>query len=86
MNPVDTRFLTRLTQGSGLLLSANVLSKALTILMLPVLTALLPPALYGEAALATTLISLASMLALAGMDVSYARAHFGTEFGCCCVG
>jgi O-antigen/teichoic acid export membrane protein len=72
-------FITNLMQGSGLLLAANLVSKALTILMLPLLTALLPPALYGEAALATTLISLASMLALAGMDISYARAYFGVE-------
>lgn len=72
-------FIVKLTQGSGLLFIANVLSKGLTILMLPLLTVLLPPALYGEAALAGTLISLASVIALAGMDVSYARAFFGAE-------
>lgn len=76
---IKPNFLAKLMQGSGLLLASNVISKALTILMLPLLTALLPPALYGEAALATTLISLASMLALAGMDISYARAYFGVE-------
>ena len=79
MNPANASFMAKLTQGSGLLFTANLLSKALTILMLPLLTALLPPELYGEAALAGTLISLASMLALAGMDVSYARAYFGAE-------
>lgn len=70
-------FIAKLTQGSGLLFIANLLSKGLAILMLPLLTGLLPPALYGEAALAGTLISLASVIALAGMDISYARAFFG---------
>lgn len=76
---IKPNFMAKLMQGSGLLLVSNIVSKALTVLMLPLLTALLPPALYGEAALATTLISLASMLALAGMDISYARAYFGVD-------
>lgn len=76
---VNDSFIAKLTQGSGLLLVANVLSKVLAILILPLLTGLLPPALYGEAALAGTLISLASVIALAGMDISYARAFFGDK-------
>ncbi len=79
MNSANTSFLSKLMQGSGILLCANLLAKGLTIVMLPLLTALLPPELYGEAALAATLISLASMLALAGMEFSYARAFFGTD-------
>ena len=61
-----------------MLFAASALSKGLTLFTLPVLTGLLAPALYGEAALLAVLCALASVLALAGLDVSYARAHFGT--------
>jgi len=79
MNYDSASFLSKLIQGSGILLSANLLSKGLTILMLPLLTAILSPELYGEAALVATLISLISMIALSGMEHSYARAFFGTN-------
>jgi O-antigen/teichoic acid export membrane protein len=79
MSQSNTGLLAKLAQGSGLLLLANLLSKSLSILILPLLTALLPPELYGEAALVGTMVSLASVLALAGMDVSYARAYFGVQ-------
>lgn len=72
-------FVRNLLQGSGVLLVANVLSKALSLLTLPFLTTQLTPQIYGEAALASTLISLLSVIALAGMDMSYSRAYFGTD-------
>ncbi len=79
MNYDRKSFISKLMQGSGILLSANLLSKGATILMLPLLTAILSPELYGEAALVATLISLISMIALSGMEHSYARAFFGTN-------
>ena len=42
---------------------------------MPILTGLLSPDVYGSAALAATLISLLSVFALAGVDVSYVRAY-----------
>jgi O-antigen/teichoic acid export membrane protein len=69
----------KLLQGSGVLLLANILAKALSLLTLPYLTTQLSPQIYGEAALVSTLISLLSVIALAGMDMSYSRAFFGTE-------
>lgn len=70
-------FINNLLKGSQSLLMANLGAKMLSVLVLPLLTAWLSPALYGEAALASTLISLVSMLFLAGMDMSYSRAYFG---------
>jgi O-antigen/teichoic acid export membrane protein len=69
----------KLLQGSGILLVASGLAKALSLLTLPYLTAQLSPQIYGEAALVSTLISLLSVIALAGMDMSYSRAYFGIE-------
>jgi O-antigen/teichoic acid export membrane protein len=68
-----------LLQGSGILLLANISAKLLSLLTLPVLTMYLPPQVYGEAALISTLISLLSAIALAGMDMAYSRAYFGSE-------
>ena len=69
----------KLLQGSGVLLLANILAKVLSLLTLPYLTTQLSPQIYGEAALVSTLISLLSVIALAGMDMSYSRAFLGTE-------
>jgi O-antigen/teichoic acid export membrane protein len=59
--------------GAAQLTVANGLARALGILTLPLLTHWLTPEAYGQAALAGTLISLMSVLALMGMDMSYAR-------------
>jgi O-antigen/teichoic acid export membrane protein len=64
--------------SSQLLLSAGVV-RLFSIVTMPVVTHLLSPQAYGGAALAGTVISLASVFALAGIDMSYARAYYSTE-------
>lgn len=59
--------------SSAQLTVANALARALGIISLPLLTRWLTPAAYGEAALASTLISLLSVIGLMGMDMSYSR-------------
>lgn len=65
----------RVFGGAAQLTVANGVARAMGMAMLPILTRLLSPDVYGNAALASTLISLASMIALIGMDISYARAY-----------
>jgi O-antigen/teichoic acid export membrane protein len=48
---------------------------------MPLLTRLLTPAAYGEAALVATAISLLSVLALAGVDMSYSRHWVSGQVG-----
>lgn len=67
----------RLLSGTVQLTASSVLVKLMSVLTLPILTALLSPQAYGGAALAATLISLVSVIALAGVDMSYARAYQG---------
>ena len=59
--------------SSAQLTIANAVARAAGIISLPLLTHWLAPAAYGEAALASTLISLVSVIGLMGMDMSYAR-------------
>lgn len=61
--------------SSAQLTLANALARALGIISLPLLTHWLMPAAYGQAALASTLISLVSVVGLMGMDMSYARSY-----------
>lgn len=65
----------RVASGAAQLTSANIFVRVLSLIVLPVLTHLLPPSAYGLASIITTLISLFSVLALAGADVSYIRAY-----------
>lgn len=67
----------RLLGGTVQLTVSSVLVKLMSVVTLPILTALLSPKAYGGAALATTLISLVSVVALAGIDMTYARAYQG---------
>ncbi len=68
--------LTRRIMANGAQLSlANVFARMFGILSIPLLTHWLSPAAYGQAALASTVISLVSVLGLMGMDMSYARAY-----------
>lgn len=53
--------------------------RLLSLVSMPVLTHLLTPGAYGAAAMATTLVSLLSVFALAGADVSYVRAYLAGE-------
>ncbi len=64
----------RLASATVHLTLSNVFVRLLSILSMPVLTHLLPPSAYGTAAMVGTLISLASVVALAGADASYIRA------------
>jgi O-antigen/teichoic acid export membrane protein len=68
-------FARRVVSGSSQLTIGNGLVRLLAIVTMPILTGLLSPHVYGVAVLAGTIISLASVLALAGMDTSYLRAY-----------
>jgi O-antigen/teichoic acid export membrane protein len=63
---------TRLTLGSGFV-------QLLSLVTMPILTGLLSPQAYGVAALAGTIISLVSVLALAGIDTTYVRAYHSAQ-------
>lgn len=55
--------------------------RALALFTMPLLTRYLSPDAYGQAALAGTVISLASVFALAGIDMSYTRHVFSGQVG-----
>lgn len=55
--------------------------KALSLVTMPILTRYLSPSAYGEAALVGTVVSLAGVFALAGIDMGYARHVFSGKLG-----
>ena len=57
---------------------SNGLVRLLSLISMPILTRLLSTSAYGQAAMAGTVISLVSVIALAGMDMSYMRAYFSS--------
>lgn len=59
--------------SSGMLVLANASARALGVVSLPLLTHWLAPAAFGQAALASTLISLVAVVWLMGLDMSYSR-------------
>lgn len=65
--------------SSGQLMLANALARVLGLASLPVLTHWLSPSAYGQAALASTLISLVSVVGLMGMDMSYSRSYLSRD-------
>lgn len=65
----------QVASATFLLTLSNALARLLSVVSMPLLTRLLPPDAYGTAAMAGTLISLVSVIALSGMDMSYARAY-----------
>jgi O-antigen/teichoic acid export membrane protein len=67
--------------GTGLIALAGGGARLLSFVTVPVLSHLLGPAPYGVAALAGTLVSLGSMLALLGIDMAYARYFFQENAG-----
>lgn len=69
----------RLFAGTAQLTLSNGAVRLLAIFTMPVLTALLDPQAYGVASLAGTVIALAAMVALAGIDMSYARAFHSAQ-------
>lgn len=68
----DTR---NLVSAVSWLSLGNMLSRMLAFLTMPLLTRWLSPEAYGAAALVNTVVSLASVVALAGIDIGYSR-HF----------
>lgn len=63
----------RILGASAQLALANIFARGIGILSMPLLTLWLSPEAYGQAALASTLISLIAVLGLMGMDMSYSR-------------
>lgn len=61
--------------GTFQLTLSNGIVRLFSIISMPILTHLLSPHAYGGASLAGTVISLVSVIALAGIDMSYARAY-----------
>lgn len=62
--------------GAGLLAAAGILTKMFGLVSSPVLTRLVGPSPYGLVALAGTISSLATTVAMMGVDLSYARFYF----------
>ncbi|MCX7166527.1 MAG: lipopolysaccharide biosynthesis protein [Rhodocyclales bacterium] len=58
---------------------SNGVVRLLAIVTMPILTSLLSPQAYGVATLLGTVISLVSVFALAGIDVSYARTYHSMQ-------
>jgi O-antigen/teichoic acid export membrane protein len=59
----------------------NAMARALSLITMPLLTRYLSPEAYGMAALVGTLVSLTSVLAIAGIDMGYSRHAFSDQFG-----
>jgi O-antigen/teichoic acid export membrane protein len=72
-------FTRRLISATTQLTLSNGVVRLLSIVTMPILTALLSPQAYGVAALAVTVISLVSVFGLAGVDMSYARAYHSAQ-------
>ena len=72
-------FARRLITGTTYLTLSNGVVRLLSIVTMPILTHLLSPQTYGVAALVGTVISLVSVFALAGIDMSYARAYLSAR-------
>ncbi|HWO42677.1 MAG TPA: oligosaccharide flippase family protein, partial [Candidatus Eisenbacteria bacterium] len=68
-------FTGRLLSGTFQLALSNGILRLLPVATMPVLTTLLSPQVYGVTTLVGTVISLMSVFALVGIDVSYARAY-----------
>ena len=66
----------RLVSAVSWLSLGGIAVRALSLLTMPLLTRWLSPTGYGEAALVGTVVSLGSVVALAGIDMGYARHHF----------
>lgn len=65
----------RIASATIQLTLSNALVRLISLVTMPIMTHLLTPSSYGTAALAGTVISLVSVFALAGMDMSYVRAY-----------
>jgi len=65
--------------GTGAITVAGGAARLLSFLTVPILTPLLGPAPYGAVALVGTVVALASVLALLGIDMAYARFYLQEE-------
>src|SRR5436305_13671501 len=72
-------FTRRLVSGTTQLTLSSAVVRLLSIVTIAILTSLLSPQAYGMAALVGTVISLVSVFALAGIDVTYIRAYHSTQ-------
>jgi O-antigen/teichoic acid export membrane protein len=72
-------FARRLFSGTVQLTLSNAVVRLISIVTMPIMTVLLSPQAYGVASLVGTVISLVSVFALAGIDMSYSRAYHSTQ-------
>lgn len=72
-------FARRLLSGTVQLTLSNAVVRLVSIVTMPIMTALLPPHAYGVASLVGTVISLVAVFALAGIDMSYSRAYHSSK-------
>lgn len=72
-------FARRLISGTVQLTLSQGVVRLLSIVTMPILTSLLTPHDYGVATLLGTVISLVSVFALAGIDVTYARSYHSSQ-------
>ena len=68
----------QIASATAWLTLSNAAVRLISLVTMPVLTRLLPAQAYGGASLAGTMISLLSVLFMAGIDMSYARSYFAT--------
>jgi O-antigen/teichoic acid export membrane protein len=77
MDDAGTRSLARTVfGGAGLITAAGFASRFFGLLSAPILTRALGPVPYGEVALVGTVTSIATTVALFGIDMSYSRYYF----------
>lgn len=69
----------RVALGTAQLTLSNFLVRLISLISMPVMTHLLTPNAYGAAAMAATLTSVISVIALAGADLSYIRAYLAEQ-------
>jgi O-antigen/teichoic acid export membrane protein len=74
-----TSFARRVISGTVQLTVSNGVVRLLSVFTMPILTRLLNPKAYGVATLVGSIISLVSVFALAGIDMSYARAYHSVQ-------
>ena len=72
-------FSRRVLSGTIQLTLSHGVIRLLSIVSMPILTGVLNPTAYGVAALVGTVISLVSVFALAGIDMSYRRAYHSAQ-------
>jgi len=74
--PPGRSFARAVLGGAGLLATAGVVTRLFGLASSPILTRLVGPSPYGVVALAGTISSLATTVAMMGVDLSYARFYF----------